>query len=156
MRGLVVLAAVALAAAACGSSTAGSSPSPSPSQVVTTPAPTPAGMVFKLNGISTTATGTIKVSTLSGSMTVELNITGLPPASSHISHIHVGSCQSRGGVKFALNQVVADGQGDADTRTTVTASFPPSGEHWYVVVHVGPDLSTTASANYLLCGNLFK
>ncbi|HZK72399.1 MAG TPA: hypothetical protein VFD88_00150, partial [Clostridia bacterium] len=73
----------------------------------------------------------------------------------HVSHIHVGSCSARGAIKYALNQVVADGQGDADIRTTVKASYPPASGTWYVVVHAGPDMQGSNS-NYLLCGNIFK
>jgi hypothetical protein len=88
-------------------------------------------------------------------MTIELKITGLQANSSHVSHIHIGKCAARGGIKFALNQVVADGQGDADTKTTLKAAYPPASGTWYVVVHAGPDMQGTNST-YLLCGNIFK
>ena len=101
-----------------------------------------------------TAKGTITVTAAQKSVTVELKITGLQPASSHISHIHLGSCTGRGGIKFALNQVIADGQGNADTKTTLSETYPPAGVHWYAVVHAGPDMQGTNS-KYLLCGNLF-
>ncbi len=89
-----------------------------------------------------------------GTTTVELKITGLQADSSHISHIHRGSCQSRGLTAFALNQVIADGQGMADVRSRLDLSYPPTGSTWFVVVHAGPDMQGTNS-NYLLCGNLF-
>jgi CHRD domain-containing protein len=112
-------------------------------------------LTFKINGVGTTASGTMTVTTGAGTVTVELKITGLQPMSRHVSHIHIGSCASRGGIKFALNYVVADGQGDADTKSTVNAVYPPSSGKWYVVVHAGPDMNGT-NAKYLLCGNLFK
>jgi hypothetical protein len=152
----VALAALVLTAAACGASGTGSSPSPSPSPAATTPTPTPAGLVFKLNGLNTTAAGTMTVTTQAASMTVELKIKGLQTMSRHVSHIHVGTCTARGGIKFALNAVLADGQGDADIKTTLNAKYPPASGKWYVVVHVGPDMTTTANSTYLLCGNLFK
>ncbi len=102
-----------------------------------------------------TATGTIAVTAAPNTVTVQLNITGLQANSSHVSHIHLGSCQSRGGIAFALNQVVADGQGDADTRSTLPLAYPPAGGTWYVVVHAGPDMQGS-NATYLLCGNLFS
>jgi hypothetical protein len=112
--------------------------------------------VFKLNGVGTaTASGTITVTTTPTSLTVELKITGLQASSIHVSHIHIGSCAARGGIKYALNPVIADDQGAADTKSTVKASYPPKSGSWYVVVHVGPDMSGTNS-RYLLCGNLFK
>jgi len=158
MRRWVALAAIAVTAAACGSTDTGSTPSPSPSQVVTTPAttPSPAALVFKLNGVApATASGTITVTTTPTSLTVELKISGLQASSVHVSHIHAGSCAARGGILYALNRVIADSQGGADTKTTVKASYPPKSGSWYVVVHVGPDMSGTNS-KYLLCGNLFK
>ncbi len=158
MRRWVALVAIAMTAAACGSPDTGSTPSPSPSSAATTPAttPSPATLVFKLNGVGTaTASGTITVTTTPTSLTVELKITGLQASSIHVSHIHIGSCAARGGIKYALNPVIADDQGAADTKSTVKASYPPKSGSWYVVVHVGPDMSGTNS-RYLLCGNLFK
>lgn len=149
------LAALVLSVAACGASGTGASPSTSPTGATPSPSPSPAGLSFKLNGVNATATGTITVTTQAGSMTVELKITGLQAASVHVSHIHIGKCQARGGIKFALNQVVADGQGNADTKSTLEATFPPASGTWYVVVHAGPDMQGSNSA-YLLCGNLFK
>jgi hypothetical protein len=146
-------------AAACGAAgpSTGSTPSPSPSPVATTPAstPSPVGLTFKLNGIKTTATGTITVTTGAGTVTIELKITGLQAMSKHVSHVHIGSCTARGAIKFALNYVVADGQGEADTKSTINAKYPPTSGKWYVVVHAGPDMQGTNS-QYLLCGNLFK
>ena len=86
---------------------------------------------------------------------MELKITGLQRGSIHVSHIQIGSCSARGAIKYALNPVIANYQGAADTTTTVNASYPPSSGSWYVVARVGPDMSGTNSA-YLLCGNLFK
>jgi hypothetical protein len=154
----VVLAAILMTAAACGSTGTGTSPSPSPSSAVTTPAsmPSPAALVFKLNGVGTaSAKGTITVTTSGTSLTVELKITGLQAASIHVSHIHIGSCAARGAIKYALNPVIADDQGTADVKSTVQATYPPTSGSWYVVVHVGPDMTGTNS-KYLLCGNLFK
>ena len=143
---------------ACGDAGTGSTPSPSPSPVASpTPAttPSPAALTFKLNGIGTSASGTITVTTGSGTVTIELKIKGLQAMSKHVSHIHIGSCSARGAIKYALNYVVADGQGEADTKSTVNAKYPPTSGKWYVVVHAGPDMQGTNS-KYLLCGNLFK
>jgi Cu/Zn superoxide dismutase len=154
----VALAAIVMTAVACGSAGTGSTPSPSPSPVVTTPAttPSPAALVFKLNPVPPgTASGTITVTTTSTSLTVELKITGLQASSVHVSHIHIGSCTARGGILRALNPVIADSQGGADTKSTVNLKYPPASGHFYVVVHVGPDMVGTNS-RYLICGNLFK
>ena len=83
-----------------------------------------------------------------------LLITGLQGGTSHVSHIHIGSCQKPGGIKFALNQVIADSTGVADAKTQVPGTFPPTGSKWYVVVHQGADMQGS-NATYLMCGNLF-
>lgn len=158
MNKWVALAAIVMTAAACGSPDTGSMPSPSPSPAITTPAktPSPAALVFKLNGVPpATAGGTISVTTTATSLTVELKVTGLQAASIHVSHIHIGTCSARGGILRALNPVIADSQGGADTKSTVNLKYPPASGHLYVVVHVGPDMVGTNS-KYLLCGNLFK
>ena len=87
-------------------------------------------------------------------MTIELAISGLQANSSHVSHIHIGSCEVRGNIALALHQVVADGQGNADVNSTINATYPPTNGTWYVVVHAGPDMQGS-NATYLLCGNLF-
>jgi hypothetical protein len=96
----------------------------------------------------------ITVTAPAGQMTVRLKITGLQANSSHISHVHIGSCSQNGNIALALNQVIADAQGDVDVKTTVRATYPPANGTWYVVVHAGPDMQGS-NASYLLCGNLF-
>jgi Cu/Zn superoxide dismutase len=142
---------------ACGGSGTSSAPSPSPSPSPSSShaaSPSPQGFTFRLNGIGTSATGTITVTAKPNQVSVRLQMTGLQANSSHISHIHSGSCQQRGNIAFALNQVVADAQGNVDVKTTVPATYPPANGTWYVVVHSGPDMQGS-SASYLLCGNLF-
>ncbi len=131
------------------------SPSPSPSQAASPSPPATPAVTFKLPGFNgAKASGTILLTKTSDTMTLELQITGLAAASSHVSHVHNGSCQKPGGILFALNQVIADGTGVADTKSTVQAKYPPPSGHWYVVVHAGPDMQGS-NATYLLCGNLF-
>ena len=155
-EGLVAFAALALCAA-CGESGTTSSPSPTPTPPASaspSASPSPAALTFKLNGVRANASGTITVTAPPGQMTVRLKITGLQANSSHISHIHIGSCQQNGNIALALNQVIADGQGEVDVKTTVKATYPPANGTWYVVVHAGPDMQGS-NASYLLCGNLF-
>lgn len=158
MNRVVALAAMAATISACGSGvgTAAASPSPSPTPIAASPSPSPSpsGLSFKLTGIDTTATGTITLVVQPGTVTLDLVINGLQPDSKHVSHIHLGSCQQRGSIAIGLNQVTADGQGNAETKTTITAAYPPASGTWYVVVHAGPDMQGT-NATYLLCGNLF-
>lgn len=150
------MAAIVLCAVACGSSPAAApSSTPSPTQASPSPSPSPTPMSFRLVAEpGVTATGTISLTAAPKTTTIEVMIQGLQANSSHVSHIHLGSCQSRGGIAFALNQVVADGQGTADIRSRLDLTYPPSGTTWYVVVHAGPDM-VGSNASYLLCGNLF-
>jgi len=149
----------ALFAAACGSApqAATSSPTPSPSaSAAATPSSSPSpSLTFALNGVNgAKASGKILLFKGSGTFTVELQVTGLQADSSHVSHVHVGSCKAPGTIRFALNQVIADATGAADTRTQVPATYPPASGHYYVVVHAGPDMQGSNAA-YMLCGNLF-
>lgn len=156
-RALALLMMFAAFATACGgSSQAASTPTPSASAASPSPnpSPSPSGLHFVLNGIHTSASGKITVMATPTSTTIELVISGLAADSSHVSHVHSGSCEQQGGILYALNQVVADGTGAADTRTTISAKYPPASGHWYVVVHAGPDMQG-ANATYLLCGDLF-
>ena len=158
MRRWVALSALLLfAGVACGESGATATASPSPSPTTQTPSPSPGPTLrftFKPEP-GVTATGTITVTARADAMTVQLDIKGLQSSSSHISHIHVGTCSQRGSIAFALNQVIADGQGTSITRTVLKAAYPPKTGHWYVVVHSGADMQGT-NAKYLLCGNLFS
>ena len=148
--------AFALAAVACGgtSQAAAPSPSPSPEAPSSSPSPSPSGLSFHLHGINTGASGTILLAKGDATVMLELQITGLAADSQHVSHIHVGSCQQTGPIIYALNPVIADGTGVADTKSLVHATYPPASGHWYVVVHAGPDMQG-ANATYLLCGDLF-
>jgi hypothetical protein len=155
-QALVAFATLALCAA-CGGSGTSSAPSPSPTPSASASPSTstgPPALTFKLNGVRANASGTITVTAPPGQMTVRLKITGLQANSSHISHVHIGSCQQNGNIALALNQVIADGQGEVDVKTTVKATYPPANGTWYVVVHAGPDMQGS-NASYLLCGNLF-
>jgi hypothetical protein len=149
----IATVAIGLCVASCGADTASTSTaSPSPS---TQASNSPTGQTFNLNpepGVK--AAGTVTVVGGAARTTIEIKLSGLQANSSHVSHIHVGSCTQRGGIAFALNQVIADGQGLADTRTTLNQTYPPASGRWYVVVHAGPDMQGS-NASYLLCGNLF-
>lgn len=159
----LAVAVLGLLAAACGGSSATAAASPTPSPVIASPSaaptpsptPSPPGFTYPISGYQgrTAASGTIHITTSGGTLILEVKISGLQGGSSHVSHVHSGSCAAPGSILFALLQVVADSQGNADATTTVDQAFPPSATTWYVVVHQGPDMQGD-NANYLMCGNL--
>jgi len=90
----------------------------------------------------------------SGSFIVSIQIKGMVPNSSHVSHVHIGSCAKPANVAYALLQVVADSSGNATATTTVGEYFSMSQQGWYVNVHTGPDFSEAEYAPSLSCGDL--
>ena len=128
---------------ACGGSSGTASPSPTPSSTFTMGAMNASGV-----------TGVGQIYKGSGSFIVSIQIKGMVPNSSHVSHVHIGSCAKPGNVAYALLQVVADSSGNATATSTVGEyySMPPTG--WYVNVHTGPDFSEPEYAPSLSCGDL--
>jgi CHRD domain len=134
-----------LSSMACGSATttAAASPSPNPASAFT---------MGSMNASGVTGTG--QVSKGAGSFTVSIQIHGLKPSSSHISHVHIGTCAKQGNVAYALLQVIADSSGNATATTTVPEYFSMPALGWYVNVHVGPDFSEAEYAPSISCGDL--
>ncbi|HEY6409542.1 MAG TPA: hypothetical protein VIY29_18945 [Ktedonobacteraceae bacterium] len=88
-------------------------------------------------------------------LVVKVSLTGLVPNSTHPSHIHLSNCSMMGAILYPLNNVVADGHGNAFTTTTVsgvTTGIPASG--WYINVHHGPGLATPDQMAQIYCGNI--
>ncbi|HET9999517.1 MAG TPA: hypothetical protein VFQ36_01405 [Ktedonobacteraceae bacterium] len=87
-------------------------------------------------------------------LVVTLNLTGLLPNSVHPSHIHQDSCASMGPIVYPLNDVMADGHGNAFTTTVIpdVAGIVASG--WCINVHHGPGLTTPARMASIYCGNI--
>jgi hypothetical protein len=99
-------------------------------------------------------TGTGEVIKAPGSFTVSIVIHGLKANSSHVSHVHVGSCAKPGGVAYALLQVIADASGTASATTKVPEYYSMPATGWYVNVHAGPDLTEAEYAPSVSCGDL--
>ena len=143
--GVPAFAGLFLLVACGGGGSATASPSP-------TKTPSISFSMVSMNGSG--ASGTGKVVKASGSFTVTIKLTRLVPNSSHISHIHNGSCSKPGGIAYALSQVLADASGNATATSTVQVDYsvPPTG--WYVNVHHGPDFSVPANGPSISCGDL--
>jgi hypothetical protein len=109
------------------------------------------------SGLQLTSTGTALLTwdPVSHSLTVSLNVAGLPPNSTHPAHIHLGNCTMMGTILYPLNNVVADAHGKYAGTTiiqNVKSGIPASG--WYVNVHHGPGLATTSQMAPIACGNI--
>ncbi len=140
-RSLPVLVGVIAVAACGGSSAAGPSPKP--------------GITFTMaaqNGSGVFGTGQIVKGI--GSFTLTIELTGMAPNSSHVSHLHSGRCAQPGGIAYALQQVIADASGAATVTTTVPAEYTVPGSGWYVNVHHGPDFTDAEYAPSDSCGDL--
>jgi hypothetical protein len=147
MRRLVIFLVGLLAIAACGGGNTSTSTSPA-----VTPTPTIKFTMTAQNNSGVSGTGEVVKG--SGSFTVTIKLTGMAANSSHISHVHTGSCAKNGGVAYALSQVVADASGAATVTSTVPADYSIPATGWYVNVHHGPDFSAPANGPSISCGDL--
>ncbi len=146
MRKLVLGVSSLLVVVACGGGGTATNPA--------SPAPTPA-IAFTMvaqNGSGVAGTGSVVKGT--NSFVVTIKLTGMTPNSSHISHVHSGSCAKNGGVAYALQQVIADSSGAATVTSNVPAAYAVPAGGWYVNVHHGPDFSAPANGPSISCGDL--
>jgi hypothetical protein len=143
MGRLSVAILLLLAVMACGGATGAAVSSPKPSATFT---------MGSMNGSGVTGTGQVYKGV--GAFTVSIQVSGLQPNSSHVSHVHVGSCAKPGGIAYALIQVVADSSGMATATSAVAEYYSMPATGWYVNVHAGPDLSEAEYAASVSCGDL--
>ncbi len=142
MRKLVLALSILFVAAACGGG----------GTATASPTPTISFTMVAQNGSGVAGTGKIVKGT--GTFTVTIKLTGMAPNSSHISHVHTGSCAKNGGIAYALTQVIADSKGSATVTSTVPAAYSVPAGGWYVNVHHGPDFSAPANGPSISCGDL--
>ena len=88
------------------------------------------------------------------SLTVKVFLYRLAPKSTHIAHIHSGSCESQGSVVYPLNAIQADSVGFGTSTTVINnvSSIPDTG--WYVNVHSASstdDLSSQTGFDPIAC-----
>jgi hypothetical protein len=94
-------------------------------------------------------------------LTVVVRASGLTPGP-HAAHIHLGSCQSQGPVKYMLNDLVANRHGvvklAVSVFTNVTQPIPAHG--WYLNIHQGNSRNIARNGQPtiffrpLLCANI--
>jgi hypothetical protein len=141
-RRFLLLAIPLLLGASCGgSSPAAGAPSPSATFTMTAQ-----------NGSGVSGTGQIYKEI--GAFRVSITLTGLVPNSSHVSHVHLGSCAVQGKIAYALLQVVADSAGRATATSTVTDDYSLARTGWYVNVHLGENMNEAEYVPSVSCGDL--
>ena len=146
MRNLVLGLLGLLVLAACGGGGTAANPA--------SPTPKISFTMTAQNGSGVAGTGQVVKGT--GSFTVTIKLSGFKANSSHISHVHKGSCAKPGGIVYALSQVISDSSGAASVLSTVPADYAVPADGWYVNVHHGPDFSAPANGPSITCGDLPK
>jgi hypothetical protein len=83
--------------------------------------------------------------------------------SAHAVHIHLGSCDSQGAVKYPLNDLVASPAGTAEATTVIqNVDQAPPASGWYINVHLGSSSQIeqngqpTLYFQPIICGNIGK
>ena len=96
-------------------------------------------------------------------LSVDATASGLVAGSAHAVHIHLGSCDSQGAVKYPLNDLVASPTGSAETTTVIqNVDQAPPASGWYINVHLGSssqiqqDGQPTLYFQPIICGNVGK
>jgi CHRD domain len=92
-------------------------------------------------------TATITYNPDARTLTVVVNASGLTPGA-HAAHIHTGSCQNQGPVKYMLMDFLANAHGkivnESRTVSDVKTPIPPSG--WYFNLHEGTHTNILTSS----------
>jgi Cu/Zn superoxide dismutase len=96
-------------------------------------------------------------------LSVAATASGLVAASDHAVHIHLGSCESQGAVKYPLNDLVASPAGTAETTTVIqNVDQAPPASGWYFNVHLGSSSQIEQNGQPtlyfapIMCGNIGK
>jgi hypothetical protein len=106
------------------------------------------GSAVKLTAVEVSSTGasygtpqgtaTITYNPDARTLTIVVNASGVTPGP-HAAHVHLGSCQNQGPVKYMLMDFLANAHGkivnETRTVTDVRTPIPPSG--WYFNLHQG-------------------
>jgi hypothetical protein len=93
-----------------------------------------------------------------GDLVVKISVSGLAPYTTHMAHIHAGSCKAQGPVVYPLQPVIADAYGNATTTTIIkNVSKQALDAKLYVNIHEAgtmSGMSTQAGFNPIACGNI--
>ena len=94
-------------------------------------------------------------------LAVDVTATGLVGDSDHAAHIHLGSCDSQGAVKYPLNDLKASPDGTAEATTVIqNVDQAPPTSGWYLNIHLGSSSQIqengqpTLYFQPIICGNI--
>ena len=137
---------IVLVVAACGSQAGGAS----------NPTPSMAQIPFAMKAVNNSGvTGDGAITKMSGKFIVTVKLMGLVAKSSHMSHIHLGSCANGSSdIAITLENVIADSDGVGKATTTISHPYSVASAGWYVNVHVGPDFTKAEYVEGIACGDL--
>jgi hypothetical protein len=99
--------------------------------------------------------GQATYSIVGGQLIVTLTVSGLAPNSTHIAHIHQGSCKNQGAVLYPLKNLVADKNGVATSVTPIAVTTIPA--NMYINIHLASlatDLATQTGFDPIACTNV--
>jgi hypothetical protein len=101
------------------------------------------------------ARGQAILSSVNGKLTLKIVLRGLEPNSTHVAHVHDGTCAAQGPVLAMLKPVVADSRGNGSSVTTFD-QLPTPKVGFYINVHTGAtaaDLKQPTLFNPIACSN---
>ena len=104
---------------------------------------------------SPTGTADLSWSSKNYTLMVTIALSGLAPGSTHLVHIHAGTCAGMGQIVYTLRPLQADAHGAGLSTTVIggaTSGIPARG--WAVNIHNGPTFATGLAARPIACGNI--
>jgi hypothetical protein len=101
--------------------------------------------------------GSAQIQIEGNKLVVTMNVSGLAPNTTHMAHIHAGTCRAQGAVVYPLQPVVANAQGNATSTTVISNVKNFSGSQMYINIHEAATmngLTTQTGFNPIACGNI--
>lgn len=101
--------------------------------------------------------GSAQIQIENNKVIVTMNVSGLAPNTTHMAHIHAGTCQAQGAVVYPLQPVGANAQGNATSTTVINNAQNFSASRLYINIHEAATmngLTTQTGFNPIACGNI--
>jgi hypothetical protein len=107
------------------------------------------------NGNPSTASGQLQVVDLgAGKSRITVRLTGLTASTSHMGHIHVGTCAAVGPVAVALPAITADAAGNGTASAEIEPAKLPA--DIYVAYHQRGPGDPAGIGGFIACGEIPK